>query len=88
MVTLSGVERDGLAHAFAPVLVGLAHHAGDQVDIDLRKSDGAREPVGRLDLLRRVGAPVGLEDLVVEVLDAQAEAGDAQICGSPAACPR
>ena len=65
--------------AVAPVVSGLAHHAGDQVDIDLRKSDGTGKVVGAADFFRAVGASVALEDVIVKILDPQAEAGDAQI---------
>ena len=32
-----GLERQRLGDAVAPVLVGLAQHPGDQVDVDLRE---------------------------------------------------
>src|ERR1035437_1727384 len=72
-------KRNGLADTLPPVLFGLADHARNEVDIDLRKPDGARELVRYVDLLRAVGAPVSLQDLLVEVLNSQAEAGDAHL---------
>ena len=45
------LERDRLATCLAPVLIGLLDHAGDQIDVDLRKPDGARELVGAEDFL-------------------------------------
>ena len=65
--------------ALGPVLVGLADHAGDQVDVDLRKSDLLQPLVGPEDFRRQVGPAVDLEDFVVEVLDAQRDAGDADL---------
>ena len=66
-------------HAVVPVVVGLAEHAGDQVDVDLREAKRARVRVGAVDLGRAVRPPVQLEDLVVEVLDAQAEPRDPDV---------
>src|SRR5205823_5181927 len=59
-----------------PVRFGLAEHAGDEVDVDLRKSEAARVAVGLIDLGRTVRAAIQLENPVVEVLDAEAEPGD------------
>ena len=52
---------------------------GDQVDVDLREVERARELVGRADLRRAVRAAVDLQDAIVEVLDAQAQARDAHL---------
>ena len=64
------IELNGFAHAFAPVGGGLSDHAGNQVDIDLREADGAREAVRGSDFLRSMGAAVNLQDVVIEILNA------------------
>ena len=43
------------------------------------EADGASEVVGTVDFLGDVGAAVGFEDFVVEIFDAEAEAGDADV---------
>ena len=43
------------------------------------KADLAGVGVGAMDLLGAVGAAVDLQDVVVEVLDAQAEPGDSEV---------
>src|SRR5688572_23524922 len=66
-----GVHRDSSLDGVLPLVLGLAEHAGDQVDVDLREADVAR-PCIRLPDLRRLMSPaVDRQDLVVEVLDAQ-----------------
>src|SRR5207302_9757241 len=72
------IEIDGLLHAGVPVLLGLAKHAGDQIDVDLRKSERPRVSKGLTDLRRAMRASVDLEDSIVEVLDAEAQPRDAQ----------
>ena len=64
-----------LAHTLAPVVFGFAHHARDQIDIDLREADRAGELIGPVDLFCAVGAAVGTEDIFVEIFDSEAEAG-------------
>ena len=73
MVTLSGWSATVFSTHGEPVLLGLAEHAGDEVDIDLREAERARLLVRGEDLRRPVRPPVQFEDLVAEVLDAQAE---------------
>ncbi len=73
-----GLERQRLVDAVAPVLVGLAQHPGDEVDVDLREVERPRELVGAVHLGRAMRASVGGEDLVVEVFDAKAEPGHAE----------
>ena len=73
MVTLSGASSIVFSNAALPVLLGFAEHARDQIDVDLRKAERLRELVGAEDLRRSVRAPVHLEDVVVEILDAEAE---------------
>ena len=65
--------------ARAPVRVGLAEHAGDQIDVDLREAERARLLVDAVDLRRAVRAAVQLENPIVEVLDAEAEPRDAEL---------
>ena len=66
-------------YAFFPIISGFAHHSRDQVDINLRKVNGSGEFVRPDDFLRPVRASVRFEDLVVEILDSQAEARYTQI---------
>jgi hypothetical protein len=61
-----------------PVRVGLAQHARDQIDVDLRKAEAPRLTKDTMDLRRAVRPPVDLENAIVEVLDAQAQARDAE----------
>ena len=56
-----------------PSSLGFAEHAGDEIDVDLGKTQVARFLIDAHDLGRAVGAAVGLEDAVAEVLDAEAE---------------
>ena len=74
-----GRQLDGLPHAIPPVLLRLLHHAGDQVDVDLRELQLAGEMVGAADLARAVGPAVDLQDVIVEVLHAEAQARDANL---------
>ncbi len=75
MVTLSGASAIVLRTHSRQFCFGFAHHARNQIDIDLRKADGAGELVGPVDLLCAVSATVRSEDIFVEVFDSQAEAG-------------
>ncbi len=74
-----GIQLDGLLDAPRPVLFRLAQHAGDQVDIDLRKVQRPGELIGPEDFGRAMGAAVDLENPIVEVLDAKAEPRDAHV---------
>ena len=77
MVTLSGSSSTVPAHRLPPFVFGLAQHAGDQVDVDLRETDGTRVAVRPEDLCGAVRAPVQFQDVVVEMLDAETEPRDA-----------
>src|SRR5262245_49516066 len=71
MVMLSGSSSSTRSTA--------ADHAGDQVDVDLREAEAAGEGVGAGDLRRAMGAAVQLEDVIVEVLDTEAQARHADV---------
>ena len=73
------IELDRPPHRVPPLLFGLAQHAGDQIDVDLREINRPREVVGPEDLGRAVCASVQLQDVVVEVLDAETEPRDAHV---------
>ena len=79
MVTLSGSSSIVFSNAALPVLFGLAEHAGDEIDVDLRKLERLRELIRAEHLGRAMRAAVQLEDVVVEVLDAEAEPRHAQV---------
>ena len=72
-----GSKSNGLPYTLLPVLRRLADHAGNKIDIDLRKSDGPREVVGAIDLLGAVRPPIDLENMVVKILNTQAQSSDA-----------
>src|SRR5205807_10580251 len=72
-------HRDRLLDARLPAFVRVAHHAGNQVDIDLGEAGGARKVVGAVDLFRAVRAAVELQDALLDVLHPEAKAGDAQV---------
>jgi hypothetical protein len=55
--------------------VGFSHHAGDQIDIDLRKAYGTGELIGSVDFLATMGPAIAAEDLFVKILDAETQAG-------------
>ncbi len=74
-----GRELERLVDADAPVLVGLPHHPRDQVDVDLREAELPRVLEDAVDLRRAMGTSVDLENAVVEVLDAETEAGNAEL---------
>ena len=74
-----GGEVERLVHRVAPAFVAVADHAGDQVDVDVLKSGCLNPRPGFKDFRRLVGAAVLAQDRVIEVLDAQAQSGDAQI---------
>ena len=73
-----GLKRDGLGDGFLPQLFRLLDHAGDEIDVDLREANLAGEGVGARDFLRAMRASVDLQDVIVEVLDAEAEPRDAE----------
>ena len=79
MVTLSGDSSIVFLTHFLPLVPGFADHAGDQVDVDLIEPEIARPGVGAIDFVGEMGSAVGFQNLVVEVLDAQAQARDAQV---------
>ena len=68
-----------LGDALLPVVPRFADHAGDQVDVDLVEAEVARPAVGAVDLLLQMRPAVVFENLRIEILDAQAEARDAQL---------
>ena len=69
-----------MADVLAPVFVGLLDHAGDEIDVDLREADRAREVVGADRFRSRpMRAAVDLENVAVEVLDAEDEPRDADL---------
>ena len=74
-----GLELFHLLDAVGPIVVRLADHAGDQVDVDLRKADLLEPVVGSENLRREMGPAVVFEDLVVEILDAERDAGHADL---------
>ena len=73
-----GRQVDRLADAVLPVLLGLVEHSGNQVDVDLGESDPPGGFVRLIDFSGKMGPAVALENVVVEVFDAQAQPGDAQ----------
>ena len=74
-----GLERHGLRHRLAPLLLRLLDHAGDEINVDLREADLARVIVGANDFLRAMRAPVDFQNVIVEVLDAKAQARHAHV---------
>ena len=60
-------------------MLRLLDHAGDEVDIDLREAQPLRELIRAPDLRTSVGAAVNLEDVVIEVLHAEAQPRDADL---------
>ena len=78
MVTLSGDSSSVFCDAVAPVVPCLADHAGDQVDVDLLEAEFACPAVGAVDFLFVVRPAVVFQYLVVEIFDAEAEAGHTQ----------
>jgi hypothetical protein len=74
-----GCELDRFLDAALPVLLGLAEHARDEIDVDLRKAERLRILIRAENLCRPVRAAVHLENVIVKVLDAKAQPRDAQI---------
>ena len=60
-----------------PVLIGLADHAGDQVDVDLREPNLLNPAIRLHDLGRQMSAAILFENLVLEVFDTQRHPSDA-----------
>ena len=79
MVTESGCKLDRAPDRVAPLLFRFAHHAGDQIDVDLREIDFARPVVGAIDFRRKMRAAIRRENLVVEMFDAEAQSRDADL---------
>ena len=67
-----GRQLDGLAHAFTQVGFGFLDHAGNQIDVDLRKTNLAGVRVGAGDLFAVMGPAIDFKDVVVKILNAQA----------------
>ncbi len=63
----------------APVRFGLFDHAGNEVDVNLREPNAARVVVAANDLAAVMGAAVDFQNVIVEILHAQAQARDAQL---------
>ena len=72
-----GIELKRLVDGVFPLVFGLAQHARDQVDVDLSEADIARGLISPPDFRRFMSAAVDRQDLFVEMLDAQAQPGDA-----------
>ena len=81
LVDGDGVRRhfDRLGHIGAPVVLRLLHHAGDEVDIDVLETEAAGVAPGAVDFVAAVGAAVDLQDVVVKILEAHGQAGDADL---------
>ena len=79
MVTLSGASSIVFAHASLPVVPVLADHAGDEVDVDLREAEVARPAEGAVDFVFEMCPAVELQNLRLEVLDAEAQPRDAEL---------
>ena len=62
-----------------PIGLRFLDHARDQVNIDLGKLQFAGEGVGAGDFLAVMGAAVDLQDVVVEIFHAKAQAGHAHL---------
>ncbi len=74
-----GGQFDRLGDAIFPVVPRFADHAGDQVDVDVRKA-GLLDPVpGFVNFARQMGPTVFFEHAVAEILDSQTESRNAQI---------
>src|SRR5262245_16285977 len=73
------LKLDGAADGVAPSLVRFAHHPGDKVNIDLREIDFARPVVCAIYLSRKMGAAVSRQNVVIEMLDAEAQSRDADL---------
>ena len=72
-------EFDRALDRVAPLLFRFAHHAGDQIDVDLREIDFARPLVSAIDLRREMRAAIRRQDLVVEMFDTEAQPRDADL---------
>ncbi len=74
-----GSEFERAVDGVAPTLIRFAHHPGDQVNVDLRKINFARPFVGAINLSRKMRATIGGQNVVVEMLDAEAQPRDADL---------
>ena len=75
-----GRKLDRAANVVAPVVPRFADHAGDQIDVDVGKI-GIVNPIPRfLNFGRQMGPAVFFEHRIAEILDAQAQPRDAQLC--------
>ena len=74
-----GRQIDRALDAILPVLPGFADHARDQIDVDVGESRLLDPLPATVDLGRQMGPAVFLQDLVAEVLHAQAQTRDAQL---------
>ena len=64
-----------------PIFFRLAHHARDQIDIDLRKSNRPRVIIRPRHFFRTMRAPVDFENMIVEIFDPQAQPRHAMLRG-------
>ena len=74
-----GGQLEGLGDVDLPVVLGFLEHAGDEVDVDLLEPFGADAFVGAVNFLGAMSAAVDLQDAVVEGLDPEGQAGDADV---------
>src|SRR2546430_14426695 len=73
-----GRELERLADTLTPVGLGFLDHAGDQIDVDLGKTNLTRIVIRARNFLAVMGAAIDLEDMILEVFDAEAQPGNAQ----------
>src|SRR5687768_16552079 len=67
-----GLQLERPSYGFAPLVIIIADHAGDEIDINVRKTSGLDPGPGAVNFMRLVCAAVFAEDLVIEMLDAEA----------------
>ena len=70
-------EGQSLVHGLVPFFRRVAEHPRDEIHVDLIEADLARPAIRAEDLGRLVGTSVQFQNRVVEMLDAQAQAGHA-----------
>ena len=75
----TGIQLDCSPYCVAPFLFCFTDHAGDQIDVDLRKAQRPRRVVGAPDLGRAMRAAIQFENAVAEILDAKTETRDADL---------
>ena len=68
-----------LPNTLAPILFCLFHHPRNQIDVDLREIQLAREIIGTVNFTRPMRAAVNIQNVIAEVFHAEAEPGDTQI---------